>query len=405
METGQLAGIMDAAKKVQEAKAAGTPITTTEVNTNTSESIVAAAKAAQTKAAEDVAATQTTQTANAETTQGVDSSLTIETTPAATTTATEATHTETTPATTKSFDEELSERFEGKYKSVDELQAALAPKPSEIANDYIAKLNELAKQGVEFNEEFWSLQSKDFKSMTDPDAILLEAMRLNPDYKGWSDKLLKLELENKYKKKEWSEEGDEPTDTEILARAHRDRDAETARNGLIQKQESYSVKQSKPSQAEIDAANQKAAAAQAKWEQFVETDVLSKGTKLSTLIDDKTNEVFDYTISDSDKKEIGAIMKQLPTNIDAFWSEFKNDKGEYDYKEIYDLLALKRNKNNLIKVVAQNYRAKGAEAEVKNLKNINFKPDGTQVITTKTVDQKNSESAVKTLQSAGILKK
>lgn len=396
--------ILNAVKTVNDAKLAGTPIAT-EVNSNDINNLIIAqaAKVAKEKTEVVVDTPIVETTPVIDTTAVVDSSLKTDETPIVEAITTETT--ETTSIITKSFEDELAERFEGKYKTLDELKADLAPKPSEFANDYIAKLNELAKQGVEFNDEFWALQSKDFKSMTNPDVILLEAMRLNPDYKDWTDRELKLELDDKYKRKEWADEGDEPTDTEILARKRLARDAEAARNELIKKQESHSVKQPKPTAEQIAAANKAAAEAQAKWESFVDNDVLSKGTKLSTIIDDKTNEVFEYAISDSDKKEIGNIMKQLPNNIDAFWNEFKTANGEFDYKQIYDLLALKRNKENLIKIVAQNYRAKGAEAEVKNLKNINFKSDGTQVVTTKTVAEKNSEAAIKAMQNARLLKK
>lgn len=328
----------------------------------------------------------------------VDSSLTPEITEPI---VTETPVTET-PIPSKTLEETLAEWTGGKVKSKEDIEQLLTPKELKFANPEIARLNELVEQGVALDEEFWKLQSKDFKSL-DPEQVLIEAMRQDKNYQGWTDKELKLELDDKYKRKEWGEEGEIPTDAELLARKRYERDVAIEREKLNQLKESRTVVR-KPNEADIQARAQAEAKMQKEWEQVIESSVIPKADKLSTLIDEKSNDRVDFAVPESDKKEVLDVMKQMRTNLEPFWNQFKNPKGEFDYNKIYDLLILSKHKDNLVKIVAQNYKAKGAEEEVKRIKNINFKSDGVKTTVDKTVKEKNAEAVDIAMRKAGLLK-
>jgi hypothetical protein len=276
----------------------------------------------------------------------------------------------------KSWEEEFAERTGGKYKSWDEVEPLLAPKESEFADDEMRALNALKKQGVKFDKEFWEIQGKDFAGMKSPDEILLESMRRNKDYKGWTEKQLQLELDDKYRKREWSEEGEEPNEIEELMTARKLRDSENAREELIKLKDSLTiVKQPDPKAAE---ASQKAIETQRKeWKAIVES-VSGKTSKLAVVVDDKTKESFDFDVSDSDRKEATEIMEQLGEDPLALFRQFKNAEGQYDNQAVYDAIVRFIKADDRVKVAYQTAKSKGAESEVKGLKNTNFKTDGHQ---------------------------
>jgi len=152
--------------------------------------------------------------------------------------ATEITKEEVEPP--KSFEQILEEKSGGKYKHWEDVQTELTPK-NPFANEQIEKFNELAKQGVKLDRNFWDIQGKDFTAITDPEEILKEEMRLSGDYEGWSEQELDLELNEKYKKDDWVDEDAEPTVTKQLMSKRILRDSEKARETLIKKQADLTI--------------------------------------------------------------------------------------------------------------------------------------------------------------------
>lgn len=285
------------------------------------------------------------------------------------------TKTETT-STAKSFEELLEEKTGGKYKKWDDVEPLLAPKESEFADDEMRTLNALKKQGVKFDKEFWDIQGKDFASMKNPDEILLESMRRSKDYKGWTDKQLLLELDDKYRKKDWSEEGEEPNEIEELMTARKLRDSENAREELMKLKDSLTIVK-QPDLKAIEAQKEAVEQNRKAWKAIVE-EVSGKTSKLSVKIDEKTNESFDFDVSDSDRKEAKEIMEQLGEDPLALFHQFKNAEGKYDNQAVYDAIVRFIKADDRVKVAYQTARSKGAESEVRGLKNTNFKTDGHQ---------------------------
>jgi hypothetical protein len=301
----------------------------------------------------------------------VETTESVENPAAETTVQTEEKPTETTQ---KSFEEYLAEKTGGKYSKWEDVEAEIKPKDDPFADDEIRTLNELKKQGVKFDKDFWELQTKDFNSMKDPDEILIESMRRNKDYKGWTEKELKLELDEKYRRKEWSDEGDEANEIETLMSKRLLRDAENAKEDLVKLKESLTIVK-QPDAKAIEAQQKAAEQAKLGWETLV-GDIAKTANSLSMIVDEKSKDNFDYTVSDSVRTEAAEIMKELATNPLAVFNQFKNADGSYDNKAIFDMLLWIKSKDNITKAIYQNAKAKGAETEVKGLKNTNFKTDG-----------------------------
>jgi len=276
----------------------------------------------------------------------------------------------------RTLEELITEKTGGKFKSYEEIESALNKDP--FHNEEIKLLNDLSKSGQEFDDTFWKLKSKDFKSMTDPEQILLEKMRLDPDYAGYNDKTLRLELDDKYRRKDWAEEGEEPTDVEELQSARFKRDSIKARDELIQRQEKLiTVPQVDPAKAEE--AQRVAEQQQSDWSTHV-NELSGKTLKLPILVDEKAKQSFDYDVTDSDRVTASKMMTEMRLDPMALLSRFKKADGSYDNQGVYEAILRFNTQDKTAKIIHQNGIAKGKDDEVRSLKNVNFKTDPQPVV-------------------------
>ncbi len=290
----------------------------------------------------------------------------------------------------KPFEDEFKERFKG--KTVAEIEAELTPKEAKkYKSSILEKLIELDEQGIEINEDLIALQTKDFTSV-DSEQLLLDDMKTRKEYKGWTNAELKMELDDLYKREDWNDDEAERTDKEKLIRKRFERDAETVREKLIEKQQATSLKAKGLSPQEIEDLKKAEQKLQAEFEQNIDKNVLANGSKLSLIVDDKTAEAFDFEISEQDRNWAGKILKDSRVDMKAFWNEFTNGTGQIDPKAVYDLLVFHKNKSNIAANLAKTYSAKGAENEFKRINNIDYKPDGSQISTKKSADDKNADA-------------
>jgi hypothetical protein len=285
------------------------------------------------------------------------------------------------PVKVKSFDEELSERFEGKFKNADELKAALNTPKEEFVSEEIKHWNELAKKGIKLDKEFFELQSKDFDKMEDPIQIRIEAMKLKPENKGLSNKTLEIKLNKEYNLNEWIDKDvADLTDEDIANKEILMRDAQIDKDWLVNyKKERVFVPQTDP--AKIQEQLDLESAIQSNWEKFVDDELAAKSKKLSTVIDEKTGLKFEYDVSTGDAEEAGKIMKSLPKNINAIFEQFAytDDKGvkQINHQKVVDMIIKSKNYDQAVKNAYRDGIAEGAKKEITTLKNTNFtKADG-----------------------------
>lgn len=277
----------------------------------------------------------------------------------------------------KTLDDYISEKFEGKYKTFDEYEASIKPKEVEslqYANDTVKRIQELALAGFNITPELLSLQGKDFRGMTDPEALVKENGLLTGDYKGWSDREIQLELDDKYKRKEWFDEDGEKTDIGILYERRLQRDSENAKANLIKIQEERTLIKEVDPQIAIDA--QTAISEQkVQWNSMVE-DFSKTSTDIKTITDSKTNTSFDYSPSTEELSTASKIMNDLNTDATAFFNHFfKKEDGSLDLKGVHTMILEHLSADKRIKIAVDNANAAGAEKEVRDLGNINFKKD------------------------------
>lgn len=280
----------------------------------------------------------------------------------------------------KSFEEYLEERTAGKYKKWEDVESVISAPRDEFADDEVRHWNELKKQGVKLDKEFFELQNLNLDSLKDPKSILLQAMKLKPENKNLSDKTLLFQLEKKYGLSAWIDKDEaELTDEDQANKDFLVRDAQIEYDWM----QDYKKKRTfvpQPDPEKIKAKQDADAAWQSDWERFVDDKLYGGVTNLSVVIDPETKDSFEYKISEADRKEIAEIMKVLPKNVNAMFKPFmetdSNGNPQINHSKVYQMLLRNKLFDQAVIKARSDGEAVGGRKEIEKIKNTNFTPTG-----------------------------
>lgn len=288
------------------------------------------------------------------------------------------------PILQKTFEDYLAERSGGKYKKWEDVEIELTPKEV-FANEKIKYFNDLALKGIDVtNKEFLELQSLDFDKIKKPEDLLFEKWKRSEDGEGLSETTIRNDINKKYNVDEWAEKDpSEYTADDIANREKMARDSNKAQQWLSNyKNERVLEKTVDPKISEA-LANEKKASLK-RWDDYVDSDLVNKITKLSSPISykDETGKVIesklDVDVPEKTRKEISEIMKQLPRDSNVFFNRFKDKDGNPNHEALASFIAKGLTYDD---ARAYSYSA-GSEQRAlvieKNSKNTSFKPAETE---------------------------
>lgn len=371
----------------------------------------AAMSAPKTETQVETPETQVEETKQEATEVVVENTQTQENTQAATTEKVEVTETKvesTPPPATKTLEEYIAEKSGGKFKSWDEIESQINAPKVEFANEEIQKLNELAAKGIKLDEEFFEIQRKDYENSEDASFILKDALRYRDNMKGLSETTLNVQLNKKYNYDEWKDKDQEDMTPEDLANEEiMLRDAEEAQGWLI----NFKKERTLPTQVDpkkIEANQQQARLAQENWEKYVDAELHSKVTNLTTPIEVENGEVkekFVYEISESDRKEISNTMKLMTSDINVLFNRFmyKDEQGntQINHRKVFEMLVKEKSYDTAVKNAYKDGKAVGAKNFVeKDLKNIDFKAQ--EGMTNKGTPQTEAEAIAAAMKAQNV---
>lgn len=256
----------------------------------------------------------------------------------------------------------LNEKYGTDYDNLDELLNDLdsQEQQSNFASDQIASLNRFVEETGRSVEDYYLTQTQDYEKMSDEE-VVKEYIRLeNPDL---TQKEIQLFYNNTYK------QGDEKYSEEEtqLGNIHLKKDSATARKELLELQEEYwtplenngtmtQQDMEEMEDARIDFLNDM-------------DDELDDIDSLSFTVDE-SGETFDYQLTDEDRNVVTDTLE----NLDTFFDDYRDDNGAWDKERLaMDLIAMKL-QGNIIRSVANQYRSKGAEQVLGEIKNPSFEP-------------------------------
>ncbi len=264
-----------------------------------------------------------------------------------------------------SFDDMLSEKTDGKFKTYDELITALSEQntveENNFANDQIAKLNEYVSKGGKM-EDFFRTQVQNYEDM-DSEGLVKNYMKLNnPDLNNEDIDLL---YEDTYR----LDEG-EYTDNEIrLSKIKLKQKSAEAKRELLKFQKENSLPDP-AKRAEQDKI--KLEAQQKNWAKQV-TESLENFKEVTFPLNDK-GENFTFAVNDDTMK----YVKDTSLNLPNFWNRYVNADGTENVAKLNKEIAILENIDSIVRNAYAQGKSSGKEDVVKDIKNPSYNPESKQ---------------------------
>jgi hypothetical protein len=301
--------------------------------------------------------TETEETGTTEETE-TDSSLNTEE-------VSEETAEETKKVPQASFEEELVNRTDGKYTTIDEMLDAITQKDEtpafEYGNELIAKMDELVKKGVNVDRQFILEQMVNYSDIDHSDvsqAIELVKRKIRLEDPEITDREMKWELQDRYKldEDEYSEEDIE------RSKARLSRDARKAKKELIDYQKSNHL----PNGVDPEVAKQQQEAQQ---KRVNEINSALKST-LNNYKQETINigdEAFEYKFD----AETKSLIEKDVMNTDKRYSRYFDSKGNLDSKQLAtdEAWANPATRSKMLNAFLKQATSTGSKEVVKDLKN------------------------------------
>lgn len=258
----------------------------------------------------------------------------------------------------------LNETYGTEYEDLDELLDELeGDDKSNFASEQLEEMNRFVKETGRSAEDYFNTQSQDYDEMSDGDVIKEYLALENPELSGEEIDLFYTSTYKQNEEKFSSEENQ-------LGKIHLKRDVSKARGELQELQEEYwSPEESSDNYTNEEIQQIEAQEHEAK-EDFYDKmdDELDSIESLTFQINE--NESFDYQLTQEDKQVVGESL----SNLDDFFEPYTDEQGNIDKESLaLDMMAMKL-QSKIVKSVASQYRSKGSEQVLRDIKNPSFEP-------------------------------
>ena len=247
----------------------------------------------------------------------------------------------------------INEQFKQNFDSIDSFNNALSTKKTSFANEQIEKMNNFVSETGRSIADYIRTQAVDYSKMSNEDIMRLSFKQENPELSMDEVNVL---IESKYKLGK-----DKHSDAEkTLGKIELKKDVANARKNLIEMQEKYRM----PVESNEDSPEQEAAR-----ESWV-SDMSSEVDEVESITFDinDSGEEFTFALSDDHRKD----LVDANSNLSDFFNQYINEDGNWDFDRLNTDMFVLRNFQDIIRSVANQYRSKGTEQVVRDIKNPSF---------------------------------
>lgn len=250
----------------------------------------------------------------------------------------------------------LSEKLGRDISSFDDFNNTSAETESnDFASEQLQVINEYVKNTGRTVQDYLNTQTVDLSNVSD-DAVMKEYLKLeNPS-------LTEAEL-NDYIAATYKTDSEEYSSRETNAgKVQLTKDAKAARDYFNQVKEDYAM----PMQAEDSGMSD---ADREEWLSTMESEV-NDLEGLSFSMNDQGEE-FTYTLDDEARQEI----KSYNSDLENFFDKYVNEAGDWDFDALNTDMYILNNIDKIVRGVANQYRSKGTENVINEIKNPSFAQD------------------------------
>lgn len=250
----------------------------------------------------------------------------------------------------------LSEKLGRDVASFDDLNSPVSETESnDFASEQLRVINEYVKNTGRTVQDYLNTQTVDLSDVSN-DAVIKEYLKLeNPG-------LTEAEL-NDYIAATYKTDSEEYTAREVNAgKVQLNKDAKAARDYFNKVKEDYAM----PMEADDPGVS---AEDRAEWIGLMESNV-DDLEGLSFSMNDKGEE-FIYNLDDEARQEI----KGYNSNLESFFDKYVDQSGSWDFDKLNTDMYILNNIDKIVRGVANQYRSKGTESVINEIKNPSFTQD------------------------------
>lgn len=250
----------------------------------------------------------------------------------------------------------LSEKLGRDLESFDDLNTTgTETEYDEFASDQLQVINDYVRDTGRTVQDYLNTQTVDLDNVSD-DALMKEYLRL--DNPNLTDAELNDYMATTYKtdKEAYSERETNAGKVQLM------KDAKTARDYFNQVKEDYAM----PMQADDPAVSE---AERGEWLSQMEGEV-DDLEGLSFSMNDQGDE-FIYNLDDDARQEI----KNYNSNLEGFFDKYVDESGDWDFDALNTDMYILNNIDKIVRGVANQYRSKGTESVINEIKNPSFTQD------------------------------
>jgi hypothetical protein len=250
----------------------------------------------------------------------------------------------------------LSEKLGRDIDSFDDFNNTSAETESnDFASEQLQVINEYVKNTGRTVQDYLNTQTVDLSNVSD-DAVMKEYLKLeNPS-------LTEAEL-NDYIAATYKTDSEEYSSRDTNAgKVQLTKDARAARDYFNQVKEDYAM----PTQAEDSGMSD---ADRGEWLATMENEV-NDLEGLSFSMNDQGEE-FTYNLDDEARQEI----KSYNSDLENFFDKYVNEGGDWNFDALNTDMYILNNIDKIVRGVANQYRSKGTENVINEIKNPSFAQD------------------------------
>ena len=260
----------------------------------------------------------------------------------------------------------LNETYGTDYDNLDELLDDLEAEKNDVgfANEQVEELNRFVSETGRSPQDFFKTQTQNYDEMSDSNIIKEYLSLENPEL---TQKEIDLFFDSTYKLDENKYNSEE---TE-LGKVHLKRDVSKARQELKELQQEYwSPEKNEDGYSEEEFQQIQQEQDQARETFYNDMDKELDDIDSLTFEINESGESFNYQLTEEDKQVVGEAI----SNLDDFFDPYMDEDGNIDKESLaLDIMAMKL-QGKIIKSVASQYRSKGSEQVLRDIKNPSFEP-------------------------------
>jgi len=262
--------------------------------------------------------------------------------------------------TRKEFLRFVNDQFETSFDSMDSLKTTLRGQKTSFANEQIEKMNTFVNETGRTIADYIRTQAIDYSKMSNEDVMRLSMKQNNPELTMDEVNVL---MESKYKlSKDKNSEADQ-----TLGKIEMKKDVSKARKELIDIQNKYKM----PIEEKGMSAEQEESI-RSEWVENMSKEV-DDVESITFDINDK-GEQFTFELNEDHRND----LMESNSNLNGYFDRYVDDEGGWDFDKLNMDMIILNNFQDIVRSVANQYRSKGTEQVVRDIKNPSFNNEARQ---------------------------